>query len=401
MNTPSSTTAITSGRTTTMKRNDSPLRVGLVLDDSLDSPDGVQQYILTLGAWLSAEGHEVHYLVGQTTRTDIPNIHSLARNWKVAFNGNRLSVPLPASRKRLRAVVKAQNFDVLHVQTPYSPFMAGRLLHLIGRDTAVVGTFHILPYDRMVLWANRFLALLNHHTAKRFDQMIANSAPSKAFADSTYGFTSSVIPNPFPLATFSVATPAANEVPTIVFLGRLVERKGARQLLEAIAAIREQTLYEGEFRVIIGGKGVLLAELQAFVKAHQLQSIVNFAGFVSEADKPTFLAQADIAVFPSVSGESFGISLLEAMAAARGVVLGGNNPGYRSVLEPLHEDRLVQPNDVASFAAQLASWLGDSTARDQASREQKAYVQQFDVAVVGQQVVEIYSQALRQRRNVR
>ncbi len=69
------------------------MKIGLVLDDTLDTPDGVQQYVLQVGRWLSAEGHDVHYLVGKTTRTDIANVHSLSRNLKVKFNGNRMSMP--------------------------------------------------------------------------------------------------------------------------------------------------------------------------------------------------------------------------------------------------------------------------------------------------------------------
>lgn len=376
------------------------LKIGFVFDDSLDKPDGVQQYMLTLGAWLTAQGHEVHYLCGQTSRTDVPNVHSLARNLRVRFNGNRLSVPLPAPRRRLRAVLQEQVFDIIHVQVPYSPLLSGRLLRLLPASTPVIGTFHVLPYGRLVTWANRTLASINHRTARRFDAMISSTVPTQEFAKRVYGFDSVVIPHPIRLASFQAAAqPGA--IPIIVFLGRLVERKGARHLLAAVQYIRDRQLFTQPFTVIIGGKGELLEPLQRFAQAHQLDKIVSFAGFVAEADKAAFLAQADIAVFPSTGGESFGISLLEALAAARGVVLGGDNPGYRAVLAPLSEDQLIRPNDPKDFAEQLASWLRDAAARERTSAAQKTYVQQFDVAVVGQQVGEIYNQALHLKRNVR
>jgi phosphatidylinositol alpha-mannosyltransferase len=62
------------------------LKIGFLLDDTLDTPDGVQQYVLTVGKWMSNQGHEVHYLVGQTHRRDIDNVHSMAKNIKVSFN---------------------------------------------------------------------------------------------------------------------------------------------------------------------------------------------------------------------------------------------------------------------------------------------------------------------------
>ena len=104
------------------------LKIGFVLDDSLDVPDGVQQYVLTVGAWMKGQGHDVHYLVGQTDRNDIPNVHSMSKNIKVRFNKNRMTMPLPTSVKAIAAILQREQFDILHVQMPYSPFMAGRLI---------------------------------------------------------------------------------------------------------------------------------------------------------------------------------------------------------------------------------------------------------------------------------
>src|SRR3954462_8834258 len=107
---------------------DRPLKVGLVLDTSLDAEDGVQQYVLSIGRWLAGQGHEVHYLAGETRRRDLPNLHSLARNVTVRFNGNVTTIPLPASRRKLRRFLRRHGFDVLHVQTPHSPFMSQKLI---------------------------------------------------------------------------------------------------------------------------------------------------------------------------------------------------------------------------------------------------------------------------------
>jgi phosphatidylinositol alpha-mannosyltransferase len=372
------------------------MKVGLVLDDTLDTPDGVQQYVLQVGAWLQSEGHEVHYLVGSTTRRDIPNIHSLSRNMQVRFNGNRMSMPLPASVRELRSFLAHERFDVLHVQVPYSPFLAGRLVAVAPPDTVVVGTFHILPYSRLVTFANHGLSLLNRRSGRRFDRMLAVSAPAKEFARRVYGYQAEVVPNPVRLSQFDGAhsdSPTTN----IVFLGRLVERKGPMQLLRAVAYMREQQLYTGAIRLVIGGKGELLADLQRFAADHNLVDIVEFAGFVAEDDKADFLAQADVAVYPSTGGESFGIVLLEAMAAARGVVLAGNNPGYAAVMQP-YPDQLVDPNDTRGFAEKLAWYLQHDMARERAAVLQAQYVRRFDVQVVGKALLQVYAHALQSRR---
>ena len=92
------------------------MKIGLVLDDTLDKPDGVQQHVLTVGKWLSEQGHEVHYLVANTERKDIPNTHSLGRFINVRYNKNNVRTPLPANRNNIRALIRRENFDVLHVQ---------------------------------------------------------------------------------------------------------------------------------------------------------------------------------------------------------------------------------------------------------------------------------------------
>lgn len=372
------------------------MKIGLVLDDTLDTPDGVQQYVLNVGAWLSAQGHQVHYLVGQTTRTDIANLHSLSRNLGVRFNGNRMSMPLPAKKRKLKAFLAQQQFDVLHVQVPYSPFMAGRLLRAAPVATAVVGTFHILPYSHMVALANRLLGILNRRSVRRFDRMLAVSKPAADFAQKAYGYRTDVLPNAVRLSQFAGASSSSADT-NIVFLGRLVARKGPLLLLQAVALMREHQLYPRPFKVIIGGKGELRPVLERFVKAHGLNDIVSFHGFVAEDAKADFLAQGDIVAYPSVAGESFGIVILEGMAAARGVVLGGNNPGYSSVLEP-YPEQLFDPRDIPAFAAKLAHYLQDKESRQTAAKAQKTYVRRFDINEVGRRLLEVYNQALQRHK---
>src|SRR5487761_1271885 len=98
------------------------LKIGLVVDDTIDKPDGVQQYVLALGKWFTEQGHEVHYIVGESHRADLPNVHSIARNVAVTFNGNRLTIPLPVPRRKIRNLLDQLNLDVIHVQSPHSPF---------------------------------------------------------------------------------------------------------------------------------------------------------------------------------------------------------------------------------------------------------------------------------------
>lgn len=361
------------------------LKVGFVLDDTLDTPDGVQQYVLTLGKWLSDQGHEVHYLVGESKRQDISNVHSLARNIKVRFNQNRLSVPLPANRKKISALLQKLDLDVLHVQAPYSPLMAGLVMRAAPKKTKIIGTFHIVPASWLQSAGARSLQLMSRNTLKLFDQMIAVSSAAQSFAKTVFGIDSIIVPNVVDTKLFA-HSPIQRTVPTIVFLGRLVERKGCMYLLKAVVELKKR--FNGEFEVVIAGKGPLTKDLKEFAHKNNLTN-VRFLGFVAEGQKPELLAGADIAVFPSTGGESFGIVLIEAMAAGSRVVLGGDNVGYRTVLGD-HPDLLIDPKNSKAFANRLAHFLEFEQARVDASAWARRAIKQYDVAHVGAKIIEIY-----------
>lgn len=364
-----------------------PLKIGFVLDDTLDTPDGVQQYVLTVGAWLAKQGHEVHYLVGESNRQDIDNVHSMARNVKVRFNQNRLSIPLPTHKSLIVRKLAQLKLDVLHVQMPYSPLFAGRVISAAPAHTKVVGTFHIVPASWLHSAGARSLELVNRKTVKRFNAVISVSNAAARFAKTVFGIDSVIVPNAVSLRAM-YHEPVLNKVPHIVFLGRLVERKGCQHLLEALVQLQKQ--YKGAYQVTVAGKGPLAHKLKTYAQKHGLGQVV-FSGFVDEADKPALLASADIAVFPSTGGESFGIVLIEAMAAGSRVVLGGNNVGYQSVLSE-HPDLLVDVQNPKAFANRLQYFLEHADAREAAHQWANQAVKQYDVAVVGKQIEKIYAE---------
>ncbi|HEX7632816.1 MAG TPA: glycosyltransferase family 4 protein [Candidatus Saccharimonadales bacterium] len=376
-----------------------PRKIGLVIDTSLDPTDGVQQYVLSIGDWLSQQGHDVHYLAGQTDKRKLPNLHSLSRNITVSFNGNRTTIPLPTSRRKLRNFIQKEQFDVLHVQTPHHPLMAQRLILAASPQTAVVGTFHILPYGALSRIGTRLLGWWLRPSLKRFDKMLAVSPVAAEFEKTSFGLDADVLPNVVDYNLFHNAKPLpgyADDTLTILFLGRLVPRKGCQLLLEAVALLAQKPDLP-KFRVVVCGRGQLESSLKQLVAQHDLQDIVEFTGFVSEENKPRYYASADISVFPSSGGESFGIVLLEAMASGQAALLAGDNPGYRSVLST-NPDLLFDPKNASQLAKKIETLLVDSKKRQASQAWGAEFTKDFDVGVVGAKLLTIYEQALRKRR---
>ena len=392
------------------------LRIGLLIDDSLDRPDGVQQYVLTLGAWLTSCGHEVHYISSSTHRQDLANLHVLGKTLGVRFNGNSLGTPLPIRARAARSLVEQLDLDILHVQMPYSPLLAGRVIDAVtawnkrGGHTRLVGTFHIYPDSRLTRYAAWALGLSQRRRLARFDKVLAVSGAAQEFAADSFGIETTVIGNPVDTAVYARAAIQAGQqrraakvdanaavagTSHVVFLGRLVPRKGPGQLIEALALLHRQAP-DLAWRATIAGRGPLLDQLQALTVTHGIEGRCSFPGFIDEQDKAGLLASADVVALPSLGGESFGISVVEALAASAGIVLAGDNPGYRTVMRGL-EPQLVKPEETATFAAVLEASmeaLGDPVARAVIVAAQHHVAAQFDTSVIGQAVLDIYRQTV-------
>lgn len=373
------------------------LKIGLVLDDTLDTPDGVQQYVTTVGRWLSAKGHEVHYLVGESMRTDIPNVHSLSKNVRVRFNGNNLSIPLPASKRRIRTLLEAIGLDVLHVQMPYSPLLASRVVLSAPQDMAILGTFHVAPYGPLANQGARILGAASHRITARFDKIIAVSQPAAEMAKRTYGVKPEILGNAFDFAKYSNAKPFKRKAELeLLFLGRLVKRKGCQTLLSALMILERSIISMPDYRLTIAGEGHLKPELQAFAASHCLGQKVRFVGFISEVDKPRYYATSDIAVFPSISGESFGFVLLEAMANAHTAVVAADNPGYAALLQAMPQ-ALFKADDEVALAEKLKDLIFDPLLRKNLGTGGQVIAKSYDIDRIGASLYRYYEQALLKR----
>jgi len=376
------------------------LRIGFVLDDGLDNPDGVQQNILTFGSWLRNQGHDVNYLVGKTTRTDIPGVISLSKNLPVSFNENRLSMPIISSAKKINQVLSQEKFDVIHVQVPYSPLMAARLIKRLDKRVALIGTFHILPSGWASSYGTKLLGRALKYNLKNFDRQLAVSVPAKIFAKQSFDIDCHVLPNPVDTKRFVPINALKKESGNIrlLFLGRLVERKGCEHLLQAVQRMASQYPPKTAWQLDICGDGAMKQKLKKLAGASGLEKNLSFHGFVSEAEKIQFMRRADVSILPSTGGESFGIVLIEAMASRGGIVLGGNNPGYASVLGSLPES-LIDPFDYEAFAKTLSKYIDSKRSRAALYKKQQALVGEFDIEVVGPKLLEIYKACIRTKKS--
>ena len=278
---------------------------------------------------------------------------------------------------------------------PHSPLLAARVVRKASPKTAIIGTFHIAPFSRLETAATRALGLWLKPNLGNFDTIISVSKTAQDFAKKSFHIESQVIPNLVDISLFQSDTSTASP-PQITFLGRLVPRKGCEHLLRAIG-ILHSTNPELDYHVNICGDGEDRKRLEQLTKELKVDRLVSFRGRVSETEKAHSLAVSQVAVFPSTGGESFGIVLIEAMASGARVVLAGNNPGYKDVLGSV-PDAIINPVRHKEFARTLQECLTNQELTNKLHMQQQAIIKQYDVSVVGPQVLACYKDAIAKRK---
>lgn len=372
------------------------LKVGLAFDDSLDRPDGVQQQLALLGQWLGKQGCQVRYLAGQTTAQEVSGhpVYSLSRNLKVSANQNRLSLPLPVRRATVEAVFDKESFDVVHITLPFSPFLGRQVVRTaLKRGIPLIGTFHTFPASRWQLRGSYLYGLWLRTYLKRFRVLTSVSPPTQDYARGSFAVETAVIPNFVDLKRFASGKPRQairREQQTVLYLTRLVERKGPHHLLEAVGLLEA----EGKFsrrQLLLCGRGPMDSRLRQRIRQLKLSNKVLMPGYVAEEDKADYLASADLAVYPATGGEAFGIVLLEAMAAGT-LVLAGENPGYRSVLGS-QPQLLVDAADHKRLAEKIDRLLADKKQRQRLLDWQQKHIKSYDIDQIGPTFLDIYRHA--------
>ena len=351
------------------------MRVGMVCPYSFDKPGGVQSHVLDLSAELIRRGHQVRVLGPASSHVDLPDyVTRGGPAVPVRYNGSvaRLSFG-PQVRRMTRDFIAEGAFDVLHVHEPNSPSYS--LAAVRVADGPIVATYHASASSSYALKVA--LPVLRGNLEK-ISGGIAVSELARRWQVEQIGTDPVVIPNGITTARFAKARCARNHSNNveIVFLGRCDEpRKGLDILLAALRQLDRRV------RVTVVGEG----------RNRKLPGI-EFTGRVTEAQKEQILGRADIYVAPNTGGESFGIVLVEAMAAGCAVV-ASDLEAFAAVCDaPADEPAgvLFPVGDARALASVLRTLVDDPAARnriiDAGARRAKTY----DWSTVAGEVMAVY-----------
>jgi phosphatidylinositol alpha-mannosyltransferase len=323
------------------------LRVALICPYSLSVEGGVQLQVLGLARALRALGVDARVLAPSDGPPPEAGITSLGPSRGFPSNGS--IAPISSGKAvidRTLEALRAFRPDVLHLHEPLSP--GANYAALMATDIPAVGTFHAAHPGRNA-WYDAFRLPLRK-MVERLSVRTAVSAEAQRNAQA-FGKTCEILPNGVDVDVFAGAEPWPSARPAIVFVGRHERRKGLGVLLDAFAVL------ERDADLWVAGRGPETAAL-----ARRQLPGVSWLGRVSEDEKARRLRGATVACFPSIEGESFGVVLLEAMAAGTAVV-ASDLIGYRNVARGGEEALLVPPDDAGALAGALRHLLDDDVAR--------------------------------------
>jgi phosphatidylinositol alpha-mannosyltransferase len=320
------------------------VRIGLVSPYSLTLPGGVQGQVLGLGRALRAAGHETRVLGPCDGPPPEAGVTPLGASVPLAANGSvaPIAPDLPCALRTLRALGD-EGFDVVHLHEPLVPGPC--LTALLVADAPLIGTFHAAGTSASYRWAGRPLGW----AAGRLVRRCAVSEEAAALAGRHLGGSYDVLANGIEVERFSTVEPWLSEGPTVLFLGRHEPRKGLAVLVEAMGDL------PADVRLWVAGDGPDTARLQALTEGDDR---VSWLGRVGEEEKARRLRAADVLCAPSLGGESFGVVLLEAMAAGAAIV-ASDLAGYATVARADREALLVVPGDARALAVALRRALED------------------------------------------
>jgi phosphatidyl-myo-inositol alpha-mannosyltransferase len=359
------------------------VRVGIVCPYSLDVPGGVQNHVKDLAEALIALGHDVSVLAPSESDELPPYVVPAGRTVAVSYNGAvaRMSFG-PVVAARTRRWLHEGDFDVLHLHEPATPSLS--LLALWQAECPVVATYHSSHDRSRALSAT---AAILRPSLEKISARIAVSEYSRGTQVRHLGGEPVVIPNGLYVDRFAHAEPCQEwrgSQGTVAFVGRFDEpRKGFPLLAEAFARVAADR--PGLRLLVVGGGDV--EEARALLP-EAVRGQVRFLGRASDQDKAAALRTADVYVAPNTGGESFGIILVEAMAAGA-TVLASDIPAFRRVVEDT-AGVLFASGDVEGLAGGLAALLDDPARRAALDATARTAVRRYDWSSVAGRILRVY-----------
>ncbi len=356
-------------------------RVVLLCPYSLAAYGGVQEQALAMSRELVRRGYDVELVApdahGEVAARTPARLRDAGASVSIPANGSRAALALaPTASRRARRAVGTDPGTVVHLHEPFAPVVGWSTL--LTHRTPSVGTLHRAGEGPATRWTRPILRRL----ARGLDVIAAVSPAAARTMGGAAGLHPEILFNGFETDRYREVARVVSPTPTILVVGRLEERKGTRVALEAVAA--HNRTGAPPWRLVVLGEGPLGASLRAGFGA---DPHIWFLGAASDEVKRAWLRRASVVVAPALGRESFGLVLLEAMAAETPVV-ASDIAGYREAAQG--HAILARPGDSSDLARAIAEALEAGPARVAGAR---AHAEAWSMRRLMDRYEELYERA--------
>ena len=373
------------------------MKIALVSPYDFAYPGGVINHISSLERQFTKMGHQVK-VIAPASKV-VPDFGDrfipIGKPRPIPTSGSiaRITISLRLA-SRIKAVLSEENFDIIHLHEPFMPMLCSAILRF--SNTANVGTFHACHARPGYSWGRPISTIILKRRARKLHGKIAVSKPAMEYASKYVPGYYNIIPNGIDLELFSPDVSPIDRFGdgklNILFVGRLESRKGLNYLLKAYRRVKQEV---SNSRLIVVGPGTRLRhKYEKEVMRNDLRDVV-FVGYVDSDELPGYYKTADIFCSPATGRESFGIVLLEAMAAGKPIV-ASNIEGYASVMTHSAEGLLVPPKDKESLAQALITLMTDESLRQQMGARGRLKALDYGWEHIAQRVLNYYAVVLNQ-----
>ncbi|MEE9284325.1 MAG: glycosyltransferase family 4 protein [Dehalococcoidia bacterium] len=371
------------------------MKIALVSPYDWAYPGGVNNHIESLSTKFQAMGHRTTIVAPSSKSPDqlgTDNLVAIGKPIPVPINGTVVRVTLSFHRgPRVRRLLEDEDFDVVHLHEPFMPALPLAVLRY--SKTINVGTFH--AYRRRSRGYRAWRPLFKRWFRKLHGK-IAVSKPAEELVARYFPGYFNIIPNGIDLAHFGASAPPIERFRdgkvNILFVGRMEKRKGLAHLLSAYARLKWEY---PQIRLLVVGPG-RLDPVSASILGERALEDVELIGPVSYAELPRYYQTADIFCSPATGFESFGIVLLEAMAAGKPVI-ASDIPGYASVVTDGAEGLLVEPKNHQALASAMVQLIDNPDLRRSMGHRGRAHAQDYGWDQVAGRIMSYYQRLLEER----
>jgi phosphatidylinositol alpha-mannosyltransferase len=374
------------------------MKIALVSPYDFAHPGGVNNHIAALERQFTKMGHEVVVIAPASKPISAfgSRFVPIGRPWPYPSSGSVARISLsPWLTQQVRDVLDREKFDIIHLHEPLCPALCATVIRESNGNN--VGTFHAVDSRGYTLW----WPLTVMYLRKWFRKLNARIAVSRAameFSNKHFPGDYTIIPNGVDVEHFAQDVPPIDDFRdgkiNILFVSRLEKRKGVNYLIKAYKRAKREI---PDLRLIIVGSHTRWSKkYEMQIRWSGLPDVI-FTGRVSYDELPRYYKTADIVCCPATGRESFGIILLEAMAAGKPII-ASNIKGYADVLTHGSEGLLVPPRDKKRLAQALVSLITNKALRQEMGARGRSKASGYGWESIARRVLECYSEVLNMRK---